>query len=38
LKFGNKSSWTDEWLCNQGHILHHKEHDVRWIVRRKLED
>ena len=34
LKIGNKSSWTDEWLCHQGHILHHKDHDVRWIVRK----
>lgn len=33
LKFGNKSSWTDEWLCHQGHKLHHKDNDVRWIVR-----
>ena len=34
LKFGNKSSWTDEWLCTKGHILHHKDQDVRWIVRK----
>ena len=33
LKFGNKSSWTDEWLCHQGHILHQKENELRWIVR-----
>jgi hypothetical protein len=35
-KYGNKSTWTDEWLCPKGHILHHKTHEVRWIVRKKL--
>jgi hypothetical protein len=35
LKFGNKSSWTDEWLCPKGHILHHKDQEVRWISSRK---
>lgn len=34
LKFGNKSTWTDEWLCQKGHILHRKAHEVRWIVRK----
>lgn len=37
-KIGNTSNWTEEWLCPSGHILHHKEEEVRWIVRKTLKD
>ncbi len=37
-KIGNTSNWTEEWLCPSGHILHHKEEEVRWIVRKALKD
>lgn len=33
-RVGNTSSWTEEWLCSAGHIVHHKEHEVRWIVKK----
>jgi hypothetical protein len=32
-KVGRTSQWTEEWLCPAGHILHHKEQELRWIVR-----
>jgi hypothetical protein len=31
---GSTSTWTDEWHCPNGHILHHKEQEVRWITRK----
>jgi hypothetical protein len=31
---GHTSNWTEEWLCPTGHILHHKEQEIRWIVRK----
>ncbi len=31
-KVGHTSNWTEEWHCPSGHILHHKEEEVRWIV------
>ena len=34
-KVGHTSNWTEEWLCPSGHILHHKEEEIRWIVRKK---
>ena len=34
-KVGHTSNWTEEWLCPSGHILHHKEQEVRWIVLKK---
>lgn len=34
-KVGYTSNWTEEWLCPSGHILHHKEEEIRWIVRKK---
>ena len=37
-KVGHTSNWTDEWLCPIGHILHHKEQEVRWIVRKTQRD
>ena len=33
-KVGNTSNWTDEWLCLSGHIIHYKEEEIRWIVRK----
>jgi len=33
-KIGYTSNWTEEWLCPSGHIVHHKEQEVRWIVRK----
>ena len=32
-KVGHTSQWTEEWLCPAGHILHHKEQELRLIVR-----
>ena len=32
-KIGRTSKWTDEWLCPDGHILHYKEEEVRWIIK-----
>ena len=37
-KFGRASQWTEEWLCPAGHILHHKEQELRWIVRNSAKD
>ena len=37
-KVGNTSNWTEEWLCPSGHILHYKEQEVRWIVRKGKKD
>ena len=37
-KVGHTSNWTEEWLCPSGHILHHKEQEVRWIVRKTKQD
>jgi hypothetical protein len=37
-KVGHTSNWTEEWLCPSGHILHHKEQEVRWIVRKPKKD
>jgi len=37
-KVGNTSNWTDEWLCPSGHILHHKEEEVRWISRKPKKE
>lgn len=31
-KVGRTSKWTEEWRCPAGHILHHKEQELRWIV------
>lgn len=33
-KVGHASNWTEEWLCPSGHILHHKEQEVRLIFRK----
>jgi hypothetical protein len=33
-KVGHTSNWTEEWLCPSGHILHHKEQEIRRIVRK----
>ena len=34
-KFGNNRSWTEEWLCPNGHILHNKNQELRLLIRRK---
>jgi len=34
-KTGSTSQWTEEWICPSGHILHHKEQELRWIVRKQ---
>ena len=31
-KVGNTSNWTEEWLCPSGHIIRHKEEEIRWMV------
>lgn len=31
-KTGLTSRWTAQWLCPSGHILHHAEEEIRWIV------
>lgn len=31
-KVGNISNWTEEWLCPSGHIIRHKEEEIRWMV------
>ncbi len=33
-KTGLTSRWTAQWLCPSGHILHHAEEEIRWIVRK----
>jgi len=33
-KAGHTSNWTDEWLCPKSHILHHKDQEIRLIVRK----
>jgi hypothetical protein len=33
-KAGHTSNWTEEWLCPSGHILHHKEQEIRLIVKK----
>lgn len=34
-KVGRTSLWTEEWLCPVGHILHHKQQELRLIVKKK---
>jgi hypothetical protein len=37
-KVGNTSNWTEEWLCPSSHVIHFKEEEIRWIVRKsKME-
>ena len=31
-KVGNTSNWTEEWLCPSGHIIRHKEEEIRLMV------
>ena len=33
-KIGRTSQWTEEWLCPAGHTLHHKEQEIRLILRK----
>ena len=35
---GISSKWIEEWHCPVGHILHLKEQEVRWIVRKRKKD
>ena len=30
---GQTSKWVEEWLCPNGHILHHEHSELRWITR-----
>lgn len=32
-RIGRTSKWTEEWLCPAGHIVHHKDEEIRLIVR-----
>ena len=34
-KFGKNRSWTEKWLCPNGHILHTKNEELRLLIRRK---
>jgi hypothetical protein len=34
VKDGSNRSWVEEWQCLNGHIIHHKEQELRWIVRK----
>lgn len=36
-KIGRTSQWTEEWLCPSGHVLYHKEQELRWIVRNSAQ-
>lgn len=33
VKDGNYRYWVEEWQCLNGHIIHHKEQELRLIVR-----
>lgn len=37
-KTGLTSRWTAQWLCPSGHILHHAEEEIRWIVSNSAKD
>lgn len=37
VKNGNNRSWTEEWLCSSGHLLHRKSQELRLIVRPNKE-
>lgn len=37
LKNGNSRSWTEEWVCSSGHLLHRKSQELRLIVRQNKD-
>jgi hypothetical protein len=30
---GNYRSWIEEWHCSNGHVLHRKSQELRWLIR-----
>lgn len=35
---GDTTSWVEEWLCPNGHIIHSKQESIRWITRRSKSE